>query len=128
MMHYTDVVALIACVLGGGLGAYAMFNPSWASRLVRLVPAECKVEGQSEFRATYGGLFLLGHAFAGWALLADQPGSEMASAALAAGWVGSGIGRLISIVLDKAASPVNWFNVLFEALLGALLLTPALLK
>jgi hypothetical protein len=54
-MEWTDIGALIACAIGGGLGGYAMINPVWASKLVRLVPAEGKVEGKSEFRATYGG-------------------------------------------------------------------------
>ena len=123
-MEWTDIGALIACAIGGGLGGYAMINPVWASKLVRLVPAEGKVEGKSEFRATYGGLFLLGHAFAAWALATAQPGAEMAAAASGSGWLGSGIGRLVSLALDKTATSLNWFNVIFEALLGALLLTP----
>lgn len=127
-MHWTDIVALIACVIGGGLGAYAMVNPSWASKLVRLVAYEGKVEGKSEFRATYGGLFLLGHAFAFWALITSQSGAEFAAAAIGAGWLGSGIGRLLSIALDKTATALNWFNVAFEAVLGLALLAPFLLS
>ena len=126
-MHWTEITALIACAFGGALGLYAMINPTWASRLVRLVPREGKVEGKSEFRSTYGGLFLFGHAFAGWAFLADQPGADLAAAAVGAGWIGSAAGRLMSFALDKTASPVNWFNVALEALLGALLLLPFLL-
>jgi hypothetical protein len=127
-MEWTDIGALIACAIGGGLGACALINPAWASKLVRLAPTEGKVEGKSEFRATYGGLFLLGHAFAAWALATAQPGADLAAAAIGAGWLGSGIGRLASFALDKTATPVNWFNVIFEALLGVLLLSPFLLR
>jgi hypothetical protein len=127
-MDWTEIAALIACAFGGGIGLYAMINPRWASRLVRLVPKEGKVEGKSEFRSTYGGLFLLGHAFAAWALLTNQPGSELAAAAIGFTWLGSAIGRLISFVLDKTVSPVNWFNVALETLLGALLMLPFLLR
>lgn len=123
-MEWTDIGALIACAIGGGLGGYALINPAWVSKLVRLVPAEGKVEGKSEFRATYGGLFLLGHAFAAWALATAQPGAELAAAAIGFGWLGSGIGRLVSLALDKTVTSLNWFNVVFEALLGALLLAP----
>jgi hypothetical protein len=51
----------------------------------------------------------------------------MAAAAIGSGWLGSGIGRLVSLALDKTATSLNWFNVIFEALLGALLLTPLVL-
>lgn len=127
-MPWTDILALIGCVIGGGLGGYALINPRWASKLVRLVPAEGRIEGKSEFRATYGGLFFLGHGFAFWAVLAAQPGAEFAAAAVGAGWLGSGLGRVASITLDKTGSGLNWFNVAFEAALGLMLLSPFLLN
>jgi hypothetical protein len=127
-MHWTGIVALIACLIGGGLGGYALINPHWASKLVRLVPAEGRIEGKSEFRATYGGLFLAGHALAFWAILTAQSGAELAAAAVGAGWLGSGIGRIVSIALDKTGSGLNWFNVAFEAALGLMLLLPLLLN
>jgi hypothetical protein len=125
-MHWTDIIALVACAIGGGLGGYALFSPRWASKLVRLVPAEGRIEGKSEFRATYGGLFLMPHAFALWAITTAQPGAEFAAAALGTAWLGSGVGRIVSIVLDKASSGLNWFNVAFEAALGLALLSPLL--
>ncbi len=125
-MHWTEILALVACVIGGGLGGYALINPRWASKLVRLVPADGKIEGRSEFRATYGGLFFLPHAFAFWAVLSIQPGAEFGAGALGAAWLGSGIGRIVSIALDKTGSGLNWFNVAFEAVLGLALLSPLL--
>lgn len=126
-MHWSDIAAIIACLIGGGLGGYGMINPSWVSDLVRVVPAPGKVEGKSEFRATYGGLFLGGHMFALWTLLSQMPGAELASGALGAGWCGSGAGRLVSFMVDKTASRLNVFNVCFEFVLGVALLLPLIL-
>jgi hypothetical protein len=120
------VAAMVACMLGGALGLYAMVNPAWASRLVRLVPMEGKIEGKSEFRATYGGLFLLGHAFGLWAVATGQPGWHLATATLGAGWLGSGVGRLVSIAADRTATTLNWINVAIEAVMGLVLLLPFL--
>jgi hypothetical protein len=125
-MPWTDIVALAACVIGAGLGLYALINPRWASKLVRLVPAEGKVEGKSEFRATYGGLFLAAHGLAFWLIFAGYEGSELGAAVLAAAWLGTALGRIVSIVLDKTGTGVNWFNVAFEAAFGLMLLAPLL--
>lgn len=120
----SGIAAMLACAFGGGLGLYAMINPAWASGLVRLIPLDGKVEGKSEFRATYGGLFFAGHAFALWALATEQSGAAMAAAAIGAGWVGSAGGRLVSFAADKAATGLNVFNVLFELVIGLALLAP----
>jgi hypothetical protein len=119
------IIAILACIFGGGIGAYAMINAKWASNLVRLVPTPGKVEGQSEFRATYGGLFMAGHAFAAWALL-TQDGGALATTAIGAGWAGSSVGRLVSFGLDKTATPLNWINVAIEAAMGLALASPLL--
>lgn len=119
--------AVIAGLIGSGLGLYAMINPGWASRLVRLVPAEGKIEGKSEFRATYGGLFFLAHAFVLWASLSGQAGADLAAAAIGAGWMGSASGRVISFALDRTATPLNWLNVAIEGALGLALAGPFLL-
>jgi hypothetical protein len=126
-MHWTAIPGVIACLIGGGLGAYAMVNPKWASNLVRLVPAEGKVEGSSEFRATYGGLFFLPHAFLAWALISGRMGSDLAAAVMGIAWLGSGLGRLLSMALDKTATGLNWFNVGFEFVLALALLSPLLI-
>ncbi len=126
-MHWTAILGAIACVIGGGLGAYAMVNPRWASKLVRLAPTEGTVEGKSEFRATYGGLFLAPHAFVAWALISGRVGSDLAAAVMGTAWLGSGLGRLLSIALDKTATGLNWFNVAFELVLGIALLSPILI-
>lgn len=127
-MTIYDFIALAACAIGGGLGAYAMINPAWASRIVRLTPTAGKVEGRSEFRASFGGLFLAGHAFAAWAITTGQPGNELAAAAIGAGWLGSSIGRTISLFADDTLTRLNLFNVAFELLLGFALILPLALS
>lgn len=127
-MTVYELIAVAACVIGGGLGAYAMVNPAWASRLVRLVPTEGQVEGRSEFRASFGGLFLGGHAFAAWTLTTAQPGAEMAAAALGLAWLGAGVGRTISLFADNALTNLNIFNVAFELSFGIGLLLPLIMS
>ena len=125
-MNWTEIAALVAAGFGGFLGLYAMINPGWASRLVRLAPMEGKVEGRSEFRATYGGLFFFSHAFLVWAIFSHQPGADLASGVLGAAWLGTGIGRLVSIAMDRAATNLNWINTTVENVLGLILFLPLL--
>ncbi len=125
-MTLYEFIAIAACAIGGGLGGYAMINPAWASRLVRLVPAEGQVEGKSEFRPSYGGLFLGAHAFAAWTLITGQSGADLAAATLGAAWTGSAIGRTVSLFADKTMTKINVFNVAFELALGLALLSPLL--
>ncbi len=126
-MTIFDILALTACAVGAGLGGYAFINPGWASRLVRLVPMEGKKEGPSEFRATLGLLFFGAHAFAAWALVTSQAGADMAAATLGAAWLGSSVGRAVSLFVDNTVSRLNVFNVFFEFTLGCALFTPLLL-
>ena len=126
-MSIYEILALASCAVGAGLGGYAFFNPGWASRLVRLVPMEGKKEGPSEFRATLGLLFFGTHAFGAWALITSQPGADMAAATLGAAWLGSSVGRAVSLFVDNTMSRLNVFNVFFEFTLGCVLFTPLLL-
>lgn len=62
-MHFSEIIAAIALLFGAVIGLAALFAPDWAARTVRLVPdpAPAMSGGYSEFRATYGGLFLFSH-------------------------------------------------------------------
>ena len=62
-MSIGEIISLITLLAGAVLGLSAMFSPAWASRVVRLVedPDPLRPGGYSEFRATYGGLFLFSH-------------------------------------------------------------------
>ncbi len=125
-MPVTHILAYVASAFGGGIGGFAMINPAWASQVVRLVPTPGQVEGKSEFRASFGGLFLLGHAFAAWALASGQPGGELAVAAIAAGWLGAACGRALSFAFDGAMTPLNLFNLGLEVACAMALASPLL--
>lgn len=125
-MPWTHILALLACAVMGGMGLYAIFNPGWASKLVRVVAAPGQVEGKTEFRSTYGGLFFAAHAFAAW-MLVSHPSGAIATGVLGAGFLGSAVGRVISAIADKAGTKLTLFNIGFEAVLGACLLLPLLI-
>lgn len=102
-MHYGDVLALIGLGFGAALGLGALFSPDWAAGIVRLKPDPEKPGGYSEFRATYGGLFLMVHLAAFVIVLhAPPPMALMAVLPIAAGWLGAAMGRVVSMVLDRA--------------------------
>ena len=122
-MTLSDMSALLGCLIGGGMGFYAMLRPSWASQIVRLQATPGLVEGKSEFRGTYGGLFFFSHALAAYAIASGLEG-----AALGAAILGAGVGRVISIFLDRAWTGLNAFNVGFESVLGALLAAPLIVS
>ena len=107
-MSIGEIISLITLLAGAVLGLSAMFSPAWASRVVRLVedPDPLRPGGYSEFRATYGGLFLFSHLMTA-ILLLNLGNTEpeiltvLVVLPLAAGWVGAGVGRLMSRILDR---------------------------
>ena len=106
-MHYGEMISLAALGFGAVLGVAALFSPDWASGIVRLVedPDPEKPGGYSEFRATFGGLFMFSHLMTA-ALLLTVSRSELNLLSvlvvlpLAAGWVGASFGRTVSLLLD----------------------------
>lgn len=128
MPPITDLIATIALAFGAWMGVYAMLKPRWASRVVGLSQTPGNAEGASEFRATYGGLFLFSHLATLAALNGLSP--EVAPVIvlpLAAGWFGAGIGRTLSILRDDGtATRQNVIWVGFEAAMGLLIGLPLL--
>ncbi len=133
-MSIGEIISLITLLIGAVLGLSAMFSPAWASRVVRLVedPDPLRPGGYSEFRATYGGLFLFSHLMTA-ILLVNLGGSEpeiltsIVVLPLAAGWVGAGVGRRMSRILDRIKNrepgmiPV-W--IVFEIIFGLAIAAP----
>ena len=106
-----DLIALIALGFCALLGLGSLFSPKWAAGVVRLVadPDPDKPGGFSEFRATYGGLLLLLHLTAA-IILWQLKGNDNTEVILmkvftlmpiAAAWIGAGIGRTFSLLLDS---------------------------
>jgi hypothetical protein len=96
------------------LGALALIRPAAAAAFASIQPVG--VIGISEVRATYGGLFL---ALGGYALASQAPAAFFV-AGLA--WLGAAGGRCVSVLADRSTSPKNLGGVVFEAVIGALLL------
>lgn len=128
-----DLIAIIALGFCAALGLGALFAPKWAAGVVRLVadPDPDKPGGFSEFRATYGGLLLLIHLTVLIILLQEELGLQYKVFALfpvAMGWIGAGLGRLLSLLLDGKENRENglipvWIPL--ELALGFAILAPA---
>ncbi|MEQ3648978.1 hypothetical protein [Hyphomonas sp.] len=107
-MNIGEIISLVTLLFGAVLGLSAMFSPAWASKIVRLVedPDPLRPGGYSEFRATYGGLFLFSHLMTAVLILnlgSAEPDilTTLVVLPLATGWIGAGIGRLMSLVFDR---------------------------
>lgn len=108
-MHFGEYISVATLFFGAFLGLAAIFSPAWASRLVRLVedPDPLRPGGFSEFRATYGGLFLFSHLITAMLVMrlwkADQDIlTTLIVLPLAFGWIGAGFGRFMSLILDTS--------------------------
>jgi Domain of unknown function (DUF4345) len=133
MPPFLDLIAILALGFCAALGLGALLVPSWAAGVVRLVadPSEDKPGGYSEFRATYGGLLLMIHLSVLVILLQGELALTYKIFALfpvAMGWIGAGLGRLLSLMLDKTENRQNglipvWIPM--ELALGFAILAPA---
>lgn len=123
-MPATTILALLACLIGGGMGLYGLFKPRWIAYITRLEATA--PEGRSEFRASFAGLFFALHALAGLALIGDYPGAAVSAATVGAGWFGASVGRVLSFIFDGAFTRLNLFNVVMELTQAALLCAPVL--
>lgn len=113
-MEWLNLLGAAVTAIMGGIGLCA---PSAAAALVGL---EARTPpGRSEFRATYGGLFL---ALGAAPLILGEP---LLYAAAALAWLGAAFGRLISIVIDRVSSTQNWLAAAFESAVGAVLIAGA---
>ena len=104
-MHWTDIISYITLGFGASIGFISMVSPNWGANVVRLQadPDPLKPGGYSEFRATYGGLFMMMHLMA-LILTIQLPRTGidiLVLAPIAAAWVGAGMGRTLSLFLDR---------------------------
>jgi hypothetical protein len=117
-------VAVIACVIGGALGGFALARPEDAAEFVGLRRDPDKPHSVSELRATYGGLFLVSHGGTA-AALGYSPGVGATMAlALALAWAGAGIARGWSMAKDNADTDFNLRATIFELVMGVALAMP----
>ena len=107
-MQIGEVISLVVLGAYAVLGAMTMLSPGWMARIVRLVedPDPERPGGFSEFRATFGGLFMFSHMMTAALLLTVSQSevnvlSVLVVLPLAAGWIGAAFGRTLSLLLDK---------------------------
>jgi hypothetical protein len=130
-MTFLWVVNALALAFGALLGARALYDPKWASRFARL-KADEQGGGFAEFRATFGGVFLMMHlaalvltlryVLAGGYLVGVV--ATGAAAALAAGWAGASGGRILSILLDGSDTKFNRMSATVEAAMALAIAAP----
>ena len=123
-LHLCLFLAVIACLIGGGLGVLALTRPARVLKMVGLSLTEGVTHSLSEVRATYGGLFFVSHAGVAVALVSSPKIGACMAAALGLAWSGAALGRVVSMALDRAANRFNLFATLFEGLMGSALATP----
>ncbi|MDX2233417.1 MAG: hypothetical protein NW200_02860 [Hyphomonadaceae bacterium] len=129
----TALLSLAGLAFGAAIGLYGLLDPRWAARLVRL--REDGPGGFSEFRATFGGLFLASQAaglvFVGAHLLGVTAlgGAPVIGLALGAVtvcglmWIGTGLARVASMALDGTDTPYHRVAVGVEFFMGAVILS-----
>jgi hypothetical protein len=130
---WTSSAGLVA---GAGMGLYALVNPRWAARIVRLRDDPDLPGGFAEFRGTYGGLFAGAHLFALVFMVAVAREIEAiagmpthwtalgAAGACGVMWWGTAVGRVAAMAFDGAGTRYNQGSVIFEVLIGLLILAP----
>ncbi|MDH4385616.1 MAG: DUF4345 family protein [Caulobacter sp.] len=111
-LNLAVMIAVVACCIGGAFGGLRMARPRAA-----------KAQGRAEERA-FAGALILSHAGAAMALgYAPSIGGLMA-VALALGWLGAGLGRAASLLLDRARDPMLRQGLVLELLMAVCLALP----
>jgi hypothetical protein len=109
-----NAMGYLGAVISMFAGCLGLIWPQHVSRTVGLrIPGRL---GQSEVRATYGGLFI----GAGAAVLLIA--SSDAALVLGAAWAGAFLARLISVVIDKSRTKENFAGLIIEAVMAVLLI------
>lgn len=109
-----SVAAQIGAVISILAGCLGLIWPRKVSAVIGLhLPGPL---GVSEFRATYGGLFI----GAGLAVLLI--GTREAALVLGAAWGGACLARAVSLVVDRSRSKENIAGLAIEGVIAALLL------
>jgi hypothetical protein len=110
------ILANVGAVATTILGFLGFFLPDNAAAFVSISPVG--LNGRSEIRATYGGLF----AALGVFCLTAQTETVFMVAGVA--WLGASVGRVYSALVDRNNDIKNFGGFALEAGLGALLVLP----
>ena len=111
-LNLAVMIAVIACCLGGVMAGL---------RIAR--PRSVKAHGRAEERA-FAGMLILSHAGAAMALGYAPSIGRLMAAALALGWLGSAVGRTLSLALDRHGDPMLRQPAILELLMALALALP----
>lgn len=113
-----DWVFAGVALLTAGLGFISLFMPKTALKILKLKPQEAFPYAKGEPRGVLAGFYLsLGAIY----LLIPQA-QLFLGFILAGAWLFTGIGRFVSILVDRGATLYNFSGVIFEVGIGSLLL------
>lgn len=105
-------------VLTAGLGVISLVLPKTGLKILKLQPMEAYPYAKGETRGVLAGFYLsLGLTY----LLVPQA-QLFLGFVMGAAWLLTGLGRLLSIVVDRGATAYNFAGVVFEAGIGLVLL------
>lgn len=113
-------LATLSAIITVGFGLICLIAPRYSLGLIHLQTKAERPEALAEGRGTLAGFYL------GVGLLCLVAPSSAAYWALALGWLFTGFGRGVSIVLDNGRTKFNFGSILFELSLGLAALPAAL--
>jgi len=118
-MEPSLIPANVGAVATTLLGLLGLFLPDKAAAFVSISPVG--LNGRSEIRATYGGLFF---ALGAFCIVAQ---AELVFFVAGVAWLGASVGRVYSAILDRNLGMQNVGGFGLEATIGALLILPKFL-
>ncbi len=115
---FADWVFMAVAGLTAILGIISLVMPKLGLRILKLKPQDAYPYAKGETRGILAGFYLsLGATY----LLVPQA-QLFLGLVMGAAWLLTGIGRFVSILVDRGASLYNFLAVIFEAGIGILLL------
>lgn len=120
-------MSLAGLAFGMFAGLIALFRPNAIANTLRLQPDPGRPGGYAEFRATFGGVFLMIHLTGFITVLHIKPTlSIFAVLPISMAWFGAAFARMASMFLDKAQNGeggINRYWVILELVIGLLILS-----
>ncbi|MEM8650447.1 MAG: DUF4345 family protein [Pseudomonadota bacterium] len=117
-IYTADMIFMLVALLTTLLGAVAFFVPGVMLKLIRLQPVESNPAAKGEIRGLLAGFFLA----IGIIYIAVPSARLFVGLELGAVWMLTSVGRLVSVIFDRASSLYNWLAIIFEFAVGAVLL------
>jgi hypothetical protein len=115
----------LAAILTLALGLISFLGPLWISEVVGFRAAQLEPRGLSEIRATYGAMFTVMGAMMLWAV-PTRPGNASYLRFASFLWLGAGVGRLLSMIIDGVVTPMNFAGLGVEIVIGVCALLASL--